>query len=353
MKTIWQQFIQDGNGNAIAGASVTVRKNGTIASIFDNKSGTISRANPFLSDSKGYAFFYADAGLYDIEVTAATGTTSLYDVAVGTAQAQDMIADGGIVLSDAPSDGKTYARKNAAWEELKQEVQAYANFAVFPATGAANVIYIDKAYEKSYYWDGSAYVALTGGRDYPLDDDGTLAASLGFGFAGVARGDGQKLDYETAGGSGVKLLMAKDTFTTARFSRGATATIGYEAVCIKNSIGVGGSRGLALVISDSGGSLVNAVTMSFSSTNDLGQILVDSSGNISAKLNGSAYSLAGSWMNPSGQKTVGASDKFAPYLYATDNGTTGERDIVQLITDASKMSGEYPFGAKDIHGRLI
>ena len=312
MKSIWQQFIQDGSGNKLVGASITVRKNGAIAAIYENKSGTISRANPFLSDSKAKAWFYADAGLYDIEVTAATGTTSLYDVAVGTAQAQDMIADGGIVLSDAPSDGKTYARKNAAWSEFD---------------------IVDE--------------------DYPLDDDGTLATSVGFGFAGVARGDGQKLDYETAGGSGVKVLMAKDTFTTARFSRGATATIGYEAVSVKNSIGTGGGSGLALVISDSSGALVNAVTVNFSNTNDLGQFFVDSSGNISAKLNGSAYSLAGNWMNPSGQKTVGASDKFAPFLYTTDNGTTGERDIVQLITDASKMSGEYPFGAKDIHGRLI
>ncbi len=215
-------------------------------------------------------------------------------------------------ISDAPSDGKTYARKNAAWSEFD---------------------IVDE--------------------DYPLDDDGTLATSVGFGFAGVARGDGQKLDYETAGGSGVKMLMAKDTFTTARFSRDATATIGYEAVCVKKGIGTGGSSGLVLVISDSSGALVNMASIDLSNTNDLGQFFVDSIGTISAKLNGSAYSLAGNWMNPSGQKTVGASDKFAPFLYTTDNGTTGERDIVQLITDASKMSGEYPFGAKDIHGRLI
>lgn len=165
MKSIWQQFIQDGSGNKLVGASITVRKNGAIATIYENKSGTITRANPFLSDSKAKAWFYADAGLYDIEVTAATGTTSLYDVAVGTAQAQDMIADGGIVLSDATSDGKQYARKDGAWDEVQQEVQAYANFAVFPVTGAANVIYIDKADEKSYYWCGSAYVALDGGME--------------------------------------------------------------------------------------------------------------------------------------------------------------------------------------------
>ena len=38
----------------------------------------------------------------------------------------------------------------------------YANFAAFPVTGAANIIYVDLSNGNEYTWNGSAYVAYTG-----------------------------------------------------------------------------------------------------------------------------------------------------------------------------------------------
>jgi hypothetical protein len=38
----------------------------------------------------------------------------------------------------------------------------YANFAAFPVTGVANIIYVDLSNGNEYTWSGSAYVAYTG-----------------------------------------------------------------------------------------------------------------------------------------------------------------------------------------------
>jgi hypothetical protein len=42
-----------------------------------------------------------------------------------------------------------------------KEVKSFANQAGFPATGTADVIYIDKANNRPYYWTGTTYAPLS------------------------------------------------------------------------------------------------------------------------------------------------------------------------------------------------
>jgi len=72
---------------------------------------------------------------------------------------------------------------------------------------------------------------------YPLNDNGTVAASFGNMTAGPAIGDGQTMGYAADGGNHVHLLLSAGALTTARFSRGA-APIGYEAAEVTNTGGV-------------------------------------------------------------------------------------------------------------------
>lgn len=183
---------------------------------------------------------------------------------------------------------------------------------------------------------------------YPLDDDGTLASLLGYGYAGPAVGDGQKLRYTTDNATGVKLLIAANALTGGSFSRGL-AHVGYEALAIIADI----PCGTALVILAANNSVVNAVTLNMDSDGDLGQFIVAPDGTISAKKNGAPHDLSSAWMDALGQKTIGETDKFAPYLWATDDGSTGSKAVVQLRTAAQIMEGAYPEGCVDLCGNLI
>src|SRR5580765_3996311 len=102
-------------------------------------------------------------------------------------------------LDDAPSDGKTYGRKDAVWAEAAgisalnakedkaskgiangyasldastkvpaaqlpsyvDDVLEFANLAAFPATGATGIIYVALDTGKIYRWSGSAYVEIS------------------------------------------------------------------------------------------------------------------------------------------------------------------------------------------------
>jgi hypothetical protein len=102
-------------------------------------------------------------------------------------------------LDDAPSDGKTYGRKDAAWTEAAgisalnakedkaskgiangyasldastkvpaaqlpsyvDDVLEFANLAAFPATGATGIIYVALDTGKIYRWSGSAYIEIS------------------------------------------------------------------------------------------------------------------------------------------------------------------------------------------------
>lgn len=102
-------------------------------------------------------------------------------------------------LDDAPSDGKTYGRKDAVWAEAAgisalnakedkaskgiangyasldastkvpaaqlpsyvDDVLEFANLAAFPATGATGIIYVALDTGKIYRWSGSAYIEIS------------------------------------------------------------------------------------------------------------------------------------------------------------------------------------------------
>ncbi len=82
----------------------------------------------------------------------------------------------------APSELKVY--NGAAWELAGDEVQHYANFAAFPATGDEDVLYVDDAADIIYVWDSttSAYVnaSWTGAGLFTITD-GTTSQSIGVG----------------------------------------------------------------------------------------------------------------------------------------------------------------------------
>jgi hypothetical protein len=184
---------------------------------------------------------------------------------------------------------------------------------------------------------------------YPLNDNGTLAASLGYMTAGPAIGDGQTMGYAADGGNHAHLLLSAGALTTARFSRGA-APIGYEATEVTNTGGV--MRGFVCIsITDAGGALVNAGSVE-TTLAGLSQIEVAPDGTVSAKRNGSPYTIQ--WLFPAGQTTVGATDKFCPYLAANENSATaGDYIEIHLRTCAASLTGTYSTGCTDIAGTVI
>lgn len=135
-------------------------------------------------------------------------------------------------ISDAPNDGKPYVRKAAAWDDftddmaLKEatankgaangyapldastkiaaiylpayvdDVVEYANFAAFPATGTAGLIYVALDTNRVYRWSGSAYVEIS---PSPGSSDAVPEGSVNL--------------YYTAARSALKADLASPTFT--------------------------------------------------------------------------------------------------------------------------------------------
>jgi len=44
---------------------------------------------------------------------------------------------------------------------IVQNIEQYANFAAFPVLGISNILYIDTATNKAYYWNGAAYASIS------------------------------------------------------------------------------------------------------------------------------------------------------------------------------------------------
>ena len=186
------------------------------------------------------------------------------------------------------------------------------------------------------------------GCAYPLDDDGTVAASYGYGYAGPAVGPAQlRMQYTTTGSATVKLLLSSGFANTGRFSRASTV-IGYEALAV--SAAGANFCGAAIAITDSGGAIINAGTINSAADNDLMQFEIAPDGTVSGFLNGAAYSFQ--WLYPAGQKTVGATDKFAPYLWVNDSVASELADVI-LTIKAADMTGTYPSDATDVCGNPI
>lgn len=185
---------------------------------------------------------------------------------------------------------------------------------------------------------------------YPLDDDGSLVSAFGYGYAGPATGaDLQTLSYTTTGLGGVKVLLAANSLTTANFPRRAE-TQAFEASVISKGGATG--CGMAIALVDSSGALYNAVTLNAAADGDTLSFEVAPDGVVTATRNGTPIGISGNWLAPAGQKTVGPTDRFAPYLWLTDS-TTGEPVEITLRTNSPDMTGTYLTGTTDICGNPL
>ncbi len=88
----WQATIVDDAGNVLTGASVEVRheSDNSIATIKTDRDGAVPKANPFSSDSDGFAFFHAAAGTFKITATKGTFSRVWRYVTLGTGSAIDL-----------------------------------------------------------------------------------------------------------------------------------------------------------------------------------------------------------------------------------------------------------------------
>lgn len=94
----WQKFITDKHGNVLNGASVKVLDSaGADATIFSDRAGLTSKANPFTTASNGKAEFYAAGGTYKVSATSGGQSVVFENQQLGTARELDRAADGGTV----------------------------------------------------------------------------------------------------------------------------------------------------------------------------------------------------------------------------------------------------------------
>lgn len=103
--TAQQITVTDENGSPVEGATVDVFVAGTShrASIYSDSTGTLLD-NPFMSDARGVARFYAAAGLYRIVVTHDGDSTEMPDVPIGSAQRYDVGEDDDELLTRAQAE---------------------------------------------------------------------------------------------------------------------------------------------------------------------------------------------------------------------------------------------------------
>lgn len=112
------QFPTTINGNAAAGAQVTIRvkSSGALATLYaTNSAGGATLPNPIIADSKGYYGFYAPDGVYTLDVSI-SGTPQLeiqlQDVAVLQAQFDGALANAGYIPVGTFSAGCTVSQSN-------------------------------------------------------------------------------------------------------------------------------------------------------------------------------------------------------------------------------------------------
>lgn len=112
------QFPNTINGNAAAGAQITVRvkSSGALASLYatDNLGGA-ALSNPITADSRGHYGFYAPDGVYTLDVSI-SGTPQLeiqlQDVAALQAQFNDALANAGYIPVGTFATGCTVSQSN-------------------------------------------------------------------------------------------------------------------------------------------------------------------------------------------------------------------------------------------------
>lgn len=156
--------VQDAYGNIKPNATVEIRTETalTLTSLFSDRDGLVSLANPITADANGYAFAYAEAGLYQVKIIVDGRTTIWRDVEIGTAGTGSAGADGvsgGIPFNfddnttTAADPGNGEFRLNNATFASATEISLNYNSA---ATGNPSVEALLKT------WDDSTNTALYG-----------------------------------------------------------------------------------------------------------------------------------------------------------------------------------------------
>lgn len=106
--------------------------------------------------------------------------SSLATVTVSnTAPSSPVVGQQWLDTSLTPSELKVW--NGTTWELVNDEVQHYADFASFPATGDEDVVYIADATDTAYVWDSttSAYVSITGATGWLFSiTDGATTESI-------------------------------------------------------------------------------------------------------------------------------------------------------------------------------
>lgn len=91
---VWQGFAASDAGDVLDGATVTVTVAGTEdgVTLFEDKDGAVSLANPFLTDATGLVRFYAAAQFVDIIATKGADTIEFMNVRLGLPDALQTVA---------------------------------------------------------------------------------------------------------------------------------------------------------------------------------------------------------------------------------------------------------------------
>jgi hypothetical protein len=141
-----QATVQDEDGNAVAGASVAVRFEGSglLATLYADKAGLTPLGNPFTSDDNGAAVFYAAAGFYRVTATEGYLITEARDVNIGPMNPTVYDTEGeevdaftaGNTRYDNTTSGLVADNVQAALDEVVDRLTFTGAIVVFP-TGAA------------------------------------------------------------------------------------------------------------------------------------------------------------------------------------------------------------------------
>lgn len=183
---------------------------------------------------------------------------------------------------------------------------------------------------------------------YPLNDDGTLAATLPGtpGYAGPSASGGQRIQFSTTGDFiyDRKYLMSSGAKTAARFARPSGHGIAFEA-SVNAALGAN-KVGLGILITNAAGTYQRIGVVETGANGDRLMILVTQSGDIEGGINSPYGSII---FDSPASPEISETDMFSPFLYVVDDQAGYTADIT-LLSDKADMIGSYPAGTTDICG---
>lgn len=103
----FQEFVVDGKGNVLVGASVNLYETGTTteAQLYSDRAGTTTVTQPILTDGNGQAEFHVVPGIYDLKAELGGVSTTLTDYEIGAVTLiDDTVIDDARVWSSTKID---------------------------------------------------------------------------------------------------------------------------------------------------------------------------------------------------------------------------------------------------------